>query len=658
MSEEETKVPVWWENVLFYTNMGFFLIVWYVIGCILSSFIIQEIVFSIVSILTSGLGMIYWKIECLFDFLYRTLWLLSSFGLQVWLLSYMLNFIVNFVQSMLDISKKTSNEVRMEFKSILGLRDNCIMFFIIFLVIIGFIADFFIGVQFFGIMVMLIIFLSQFIIEPELIDLSSNKPNQDESETNKFLSEHIGKYHLYDPINVTPINAQFTILKQKFDEVKESRFIELFKEYSTILMIGLFILSRFFRDGSLFNILSYAPFLLLNLLTLRLNQTINILSCAKYVFRKRKQYLSRISDDIKNKVLTIDYIIIFLITVYIISFVLVFILLFVWGILWTSPYKPIKNEKLYYSNSNLTIKAKSHDSTFCQLKANNLDIIQLSGLPTLMYTFNRGINYNESISKIQKHNQKILLQYLFGDLSRSIYFNMSTITPWSVQVVIPQINKSHGSDIVVQIYGGYRTPFDWALFSEIFVIKYMTFVFNAAIMFFNIFETIFGFTYKFFIFFWKIVFNVGTYSEYVMSVLETQYSNSMKANFIVGQGIGGFFAKSIWTKLDRNSKEIVFAFESNQLVELSYDWFLNYQKSKTLVNNIYSNTIFSNFEPAFDHNFKRKGRSSNIKADEAFTTFCSTVAFCAKSTLYDPLCNELGKDYDDQIYEAQRVYYI
>jgi len=659
MSEEETKVPVWWENVLFYTNMGFFLIVWYVIGCILSSFIIQEIVFSIVSIETSLLGIFYWKIECLFDFLYRVSWLVTNFGLQIWLLAYIYNFIVTFSKSLFEMGPKTNDKVRHEFNCMFKKWEQALLFFAILISIGMYIWELTLGTFYLISLIFLIILFGQIGAHFKFSSIRCDKPSYNgESITNDVIINHSGTYHLFDPINITPIIAQFSIFEKRMNESKdpEGKIFHFFKKYMVYLTISLYLLSKYNKDLDGDEYFFGFCFVLFQFIIYRFNKSFNFFSCFLFVIKKKNTPISQLSDDNQKKTLSIDLIIWGLFILYIISFLIISALLFIWGVMWTSPIKPVRNEDLYFSYSNVKVVAGSQNSALCRLNSSDLDIVQLSGLPTLMYTLNRGWDYLLDISYTQKRNQKILLQYLFGDLSNSIFINRTTLTPWSVQIVIPQVKKPNSSDIVVQIYSGYRTPFDWSLFTENFVIKYLSLLFNDAIRFFNILTSVFSYPRLVFLKYANKIFYIETYTESILNHLYKEYSESKKADIIVGQGIGGLFAKSIWSKLSNNSTEIVFAFESTKIVGLLPSFGTNNTKSKTLVNNIYSNSIYSEFEPEFDHNFKRRGRSSSFKADEAFTSFCSTAAFCAKTSLYDPLCNEVGKDYDDQIEYAQRQY--
>ena len=317
-----------------------------------------------------------------------------------------------------------------------------------------------------------------------------------------------------------------------------------------------------------------------------------------------------------------------------------------WG--WTSPVRPISEGKIYYYHSNLSVKHKDTKSQLCRLSSGPLNIIQISALPSLLYFFPSGRGYKNEPNDIQKRNLKIMLQYLFEEKASQITFDKNSLSPWGIRISIPYLENNQKKNYNVQIYGGSKLVLDWVMTIELFIQKYFTSLIEQLVPLYNTVSKAFLFITSGFELFYFFLTNSIAYSNLFSTLIFEKYQK--QTDLMVGQGIGGFYAKSIWKKIPE--KPFVFTFESLPTFStLNLDSSLNLNYSSQIpdvvsIVNIHTNSFYSGHEPDINENFQRIGRKNILKTEEAFTSFCSTVAQCAKTNIYDGLCYIIDPDFN------------
>jgi len=680
--DSETSSSGSFDYWLYLFNSYFYLIVWYAVGCILASFVIQEMVFSVILVVSAGCAIFYWSIYSIIDLIYRILWLFTNFGFQIGLLLYLWHYISSFATNVFDLvqfDKKKFLKLKLESNKYYSVGSVIVILAILIIPFLNFMFSFSKINLVDLVMVTLIVF--QVASTTLYIRKVRNTARETKKKAKDFIKKDSKKYHIFDPINISPLLALLSEYKRKMDNStgvnKTTKKLTLYLGIPLTCVFYVFVRMR--KSFSYVDPINCIIYITIQYFLSDFNSSINLLSCfsreidcccccrlccccCRCCRHKEEEGKNQITNEVKQllKKIKVSSFIKYVIWIYIILTCVIITLLSVWGLVWQTPNKAVESDTLFYSFTNASVKSPFQESALCKLKGGNLNIVQLSALPTLMYCMNRGKQINLEMNDFQKKNLKVLQQYIFGDYASRIRVNYSTLTPWGVQIIVPQENKTNNSDIVFQIYGGYRTPLDWALFLELFTSKYLSLVFNSAIRFFDIITSMFGSFYQYILGFGNGVFLIQPYTEDISNILRRNYINSRRADVIVGQGIGGMFAKLIWERIEPPQTEIAFSFESLKITRfLNIEALFsseNISKSKPLINNVFTNTMYSEYEPLVDNNFKRKGRDSAIKADEAFTTFCSTAAICADTSLFDPLCFEVGKDYLEQTTDAERQY--
>lgn len=310
-----------------------------------------------------------------------------------------------------------------------------------------------------------------------------------------------------------------------------------------------------------------------------------------------------------------------------------------WGFdfIWKSPVKIYSSKLVNSSLTNGTYDFKPINSQFCYIESYGMDIIQLSGLPMLMYFVNREKDYKTPLNFYQQSNINSTVNLLFGDLSSHVHIH--DIYERSISITVPGKTE----DVLVSVFGGFRSPYDWSLFFEIVIEKYIEMVFKSLIPFYQTFQimssTLFGL-------FKNVLFYGLDSGPFVFSQALTQ-AKLIKNNtqLVIGQGIGGFYAK--WV----SEKFFVYAFDS-----LSPDGSLFEEKTRLSILNVHSSGLYSEYDPSFPLNFRRYGHYSVFPNPSSFYTFCNTVAMCSTTKRYHSFCEDtIGSKFVELLDRYDRI---
>jgi len=315
----------------------------------------------------------------------------------------------------------------------------------------------------------------------------------------------------------------------------------------------------------------------------------------------------------------------------------------IWGIFWTSPTKIYRVKELRFINSNVHYNNPPIASQFCSMTSNGLDIVQLSSLPILMNFVNRGRDVKKPLNQIQKNNMKIALQYIFNERAGEVIINESSITQWGLQIIVPTIISNNIKNITIQVYGGYRSPFDWAMFTEIFVQRFFSNIVENIVPFYQIALNLL----KSFLMQTRETLNSlsgisSTASEAAISLY--QFYHSRPADLIVGQGIGGYFAKYISAR--SGFKSTTFSFDSVNFFGSLNDSNQKDNSADSIVN-VYTEGLYGNIESQLNMNYNRPSPGRFLIAPDAFYAMCNTAAQCSSTKSFHALCMQTTQDYQD-----------
>ena len=317
-------------------------------------------------------------------------------------------------------------------------------------------------------------------------------------------------------------------------------------------------------------------------------------------------------------------------------------LAFFWGFIWQSPtklyyYQEIKEFLNPNNYSNIPIP-----SQFCSMNSKNLSITQLYALPSLMYHFNRARSFNSPLNQNQLNNIKTTFKLIFGEKSSGITFNYSTLTEWGIQINMPlEIPINNKKYLTIQIYSGYRSPFDWAMFIELFVQQLFSDIFEGIIPGYSIAANILE---NFLINLQILIHSFSESSSTASKIAQYQYYLFEKnpADVIVGQGIGGYFAKYVSAQGGMTVPS--FSFDSLRFFGSLSQGAYSTTVSDSIVN-VYSSGLYSQNEDQLNLNFKRQGPINFWTTPNSFFAFCNTVAQCSESMIYHSFCMQTNNEF-------------
>ena len=664
------------QNFLYYYLVIVSIFSLYIAGTSFVSIVFIEIIYQFFGLFVSIYGSIYSSNLYLIQVLDKFLWSIYSFGFVFFILMIIFKLYKGFFKTITDFSSRFNIENKKKFSKAFTSNKYTVQLLVHFLF-------FFSGTAFFWLIIELIqykyfsfspflFYYSILILIPPIIEIWKNCLNiliyqfkSNSNISNELISPYFQLtyenntedsifflFHQFlDPaklLDFTSIYDYLKILKSKQNKITK---FQIFLIFSLILSLLLKIYQYFFLNNdnnslyfisnSFFSIFSSIFFyILISPILLIFNFEISF----NLYFNEEE------IDENNNESFT------FLIKavpfLYIILATLFLILAIIWGWFWIPPSevfysKPINNfiDKSNYQNEAIPTQ-------LCSMKTNGIPIIQLSALPSLLYFFNSGKDFSKPQTFNQLNNIKSIFQLSFGNYYGDVSFNYTTLTPWGIQVIIPVDDQiSIKKNLKIHIFGGYRTPFDWAMFSELFIQKTISTLIEGLIPGYKIAST----TLRTFLL------NAQTYLHYVSSststasIIAENHYDFFKNNLpdiIVGQGIGGYFAKYIASR--GGMKIPSFSFDS-----LKFFGSLNLGTSKNIssdsIVNIFSNGIFSELEDQLNLNFKRPGPSFILKEPDSFFSFCSIVAQCSISKEYHSFCLQTCDEFERLLLQYERV---
>ena len=407
------------------------------------------------------------------------------------------------------------------------------------------------------------------------------------------------------------------------------------------------------------NVLNFLAICIFSFITLPINTEINFFIPIKKFFKNLKKMcccenLEKIDKKEKKKEIKIKKFydemnlkgsIMFLPIIYSILLSLFGVLLLIWGYFWTSPSLIYSSKQISFFKNKKPVTNIYNNSQFCKFSSGPFNIIQLSALPVLLNFFHRGYQYLEPLNDIQKSNIKIFLKYLFEDNAYKFFIDFSSLSQWNLIISLPYENpiSKNLTEFKILVFGSYRTPFDWVMFVELFIQKHFTLLVQSLIPGYSIVTQSLKVISNIFTSILFTASGTSSYTETIAELLYKKYSKIPKVDLMVGHGIGGYFAK--YFSLKESGLLPSISFESMGVVGSEISKIKPSKKINPLITNIHNYGLFSSSEPFLDHNYKRLGRKTSIKADDAFTSFCSTIAQCSSNNYFDSLCLENGKDY-------------
>ena len=644
------EIDVGFSDYFFYvTNLIVSILSLYFSGVVYVSLLFPDVIFGFLNIASSGLGLWYSDDAFIFDLIFQLCWLVFSFGIHVFsyhLFGLFFSELLSTTKGIFNLfTRKAINNFSQERK-----QGSVTIHLTAFISIIT-VALFLIEIIFRGnLEVSVIALFTCFFYTGSLytyarkifravLDGKTIVPNNNDVQIRDG-------FDLFDPINSrTTIKLTEEILFNQHD-VRNHTSMHSFINFTIFLGIISRYLSIFFRYSNSNEYFFQIFYLVIySIVLIYLSPLMKALHIG-IIFKKDTSYHEgnlpfRSGFDLIPKI-------------YLGIFTIFFILFLIWGIFWTSPTKIYSTSEIRYLFQKVNESILPFSSQFCQMKYDSLDIIQISSLPSLMYFLNRARQYNDPLNEIQLNNLKSFNQYIFGGMAREIILDLDTLTQWGIQIKIPFESSKNLSKpyTIVQVYGGYRSPYDWCMFTELIIQRSFTNLIENLIPGFQIAfksaSTILGVIRQYY---YSITGATSHAEKTAFQLINSR--RTYQPDLIVGQGIGGYFAK-VYSKHLTTSHQ-VFAFESVGVTGTALSTSLSDGKdAASSVTNIFTDTFYSNLEPELDLNYRRKGRESVWKADEAFSSFCISVAQCATSNKFDELCNVVGRDFK----EIQEYYSI
>ena len=641
----------------YYVYLVFSVLTLYISGTLFITIALADILYQLLGVLSSFLAFWYSEYHYFFDFISKLTWMIYSFGTNVLTFHLMIFFFLKFFQTLKGIVTITNDESKKLFWKDFNLNSKSKLFFYITtFLIVGSVFLMIYEIIFYGSLQLSFIGFLNGLIMMSVVYLfaglylwrifkSNDFDNNEIQEGVNYIKLNSENFSVMDPLKFLPLINSLklvSVTQIKNDKVKYSNLVIFLIIITSLLCKGSFLyfdqLLGFSKIG-FFSIISFILTLLASILLFPINSQINILLSFKILLSDNntecnQEQVKKWFDilDIRKTISLLPMIYGFLLFVF-------GLVSLIWGIFWTNPTKIYKVDKIDYSWSNKKVNSSHMNSQFCKLGSGPLSILQISALPSILNFFNRGHEYLEDLNQIQKHNLKILLQYIFGTKAHTVILNKTTLTQWGIQIIIPyydnnlEINKNY----TVQIFGGYRSRFDWVMFFELFVQKLFSAIVKSLIPGFQVITQTYKYISSIFQLYFHLMTSASAYSDKITEILRQNYLNhNNQVDLIVGQGIGGYFSKTLYFSI--NQRPQVFSFESIGLINSKY-FDLN-EIAPPSITNVFTNSMYSNYETLLDLNYKRLGRKSTILSEESFTSFCATVAQCAQTDFYDSLCKK------------------
>jgi len=685
MEEEQKKVPIPFKITVLYTYLVIVAIFsLYVAGTTFVSIVLIEIVYQLFGVFVNLYGFLYASDYFLLVFLQQLCWIFYSYGISVILMIIMIKLYNGFFTTITNFSEKFSYEKKKEFMEIYcseNANGKIVLKLVILLSNTGF----------FWVLVELIkgkplslspfvFYYSFLIITPHLIEIwmrcinmvfSSEPINRNKDTKLKIDESEKGSLFLIknflDPAQLLDFSGVHTFLSH--EESKERR-ISFFHFFIVILILLSFMVKgyqvffyfdshssqnifEFKGTNKIFQMLPSIFYFLLSpiLIVFHFGHSWRVFIVSSLAQTKNKEEqdsnlkLQRYKDygtlSLAFKAIPILYLLLSL------SFLC---LAAVIGWVWQSPNKKYLGnyvDNIYntnnYSNTPLP-------SQFCSMNSKGLDILEISSLPSLLYFYPRGKNYMESLTQSQKNNIKVFLRMVFKDKSGDILFNRSSLTQWGINVQIP-INdiQSQKRSVTVRVYCGYRSPFDWAMYTELFIQKSFSAFFESIIPGYSM---ALGFLKDFLFNVQDLIHSFSDLTSTASKIANIEYLSYLNnpVDLIVGQGIGGYFSKYISAK--SGMKTPAFAFDSLPFFGSLIDDMKN-TTSDSIVN-VFSTGLFGETEEQLNMNFQRVGPSTSWTAPSSLFSFCNTVAQCSHSKEYHSFCYNEVEDFNYLLEQYQR----
>jgi len=287
---------------------------------------------------------------------------------------------------------------------------------------------------------------------------------------------------------------------------------------------------------------------------------------------------------------------------------------------WKSPVKVYNEQYINYTATNFTYDFASNNSEICEVKYDSLDLMQISAIPILSYMVPREFQHLDNLSVFQEYNFNNVFNMIFGE-NRYNY----TLANKTRSSFVLHVSDNETEKYKILVLGGFRSPLDWLLFLEVYVTHMIKEVIKGVIPFYYIISSFFASFISSLEYIIYPLFNLRPsilrFNDRIMEYLPSDI------DFVVGQGIGGVFAK-----LSSEDKP-VYSFDSLPLVGLYSE---NTKRPK--IYNFFSNSIYSSSDSKLSINVFRDSEYQVFPEVNAFYSFCYTVAMCEKTPKYHDFC--------------------
>jgi len=677
MEEKSSGIP-FWINLLYHYLVIVSIFSLYIAGTIFVSIVLIEIIFKFFAVFINLYAMIYssgYYVLSLFENLF---WIIYSFGGVVFLMIIILKLYKGFFKTITAISSRFSIEKKLEFYYVFSSPNSRTRVLIGLICLISGTGVFWIFVElinfnlfayspfffFYSILIMIPPLFKvwvqcfQIVVHRRRDDIKSPDASQVlESDGSRdegilyILKQFLDPAGLLDFVNIYEFLDNEIRLWNGFTIYhKTVIFCYIFgaalQAYS--IYIGNSLLYNFpynapFTHSKLFQFIPMMIYFLLLpvLLVFHFGNAFRKINPKEEEHNTNSKIDNEHDDSIQNIALeaSLKYVPLF----YLLLTICFFGLAFMWGVLWVSPNDTYANKEIVTFHNSANYTYDPIPSQFCSMTTNSLSITQISAIPSLMYFLNNGKSYSTPISVLQSINLKETLRIIFPDNSGDVIVNLSSLTEWGVQIIVPIDDPTTTKDhVTIQVYSSYRTPFDWAMFTELFVQRMFSKLIESLIPGYSLASSALD----------TFLINTRSYLSYLTETSSTAakialqlyfLSETNKPDIIVGQGLGGYFAKYVAAK--GGMKTPSFAFDSIHMFGT-----LNSAETKNIssdsIVNVYSNGLFSEYEDLLNLNFLRPGPKFFWDAPDSFFSFCSTVAQCATNKNCHSHCLQTCSDFN------------